>query len=242
MRFPRCVSALVFCLLAVPAFAQDPGITRQQADEILKELRQIRQLLERGTQAAPAEPTPVHARFSIEGRPMLGRKDAPITIVEFTDYQCTFCQRFHLVTFPEIRKKYIDSGKVRFVSRDFPLDFHSNALRAAESARCAGDQGLYWEMRDTLVANATKLSPDDILGFARAIKLRIPEFQSCLDKGTHRDAIRQDSAQAAALQVNGTPSFIVGKSTPDGVDGELVVGALPIAAFDAKIAEIQNRP
>jgi protein-disulfide isomerase len=241
MRFAKCVSALAFCLLSGPVVAQDPGISRQQADDILKELRQIRQLLERGTQAA-AEPGPVHGSLSIEGRPMLGNKDAPLTVVEFTDYQCTFCQRFHLVTFPEIRKKYIDTGKLRFVSIDFPLDFHSNAFRAAEAARCAGDQGMFGGMRDILVANASRLSPEDIQGFAGTLKLRMPEFKACLDQGKYREAIRQDVKQAASLQVNGTPSFIIGKSTPNGADGELLVGALPIGAFDAKIEEIQKRP
>ena len=135
--------------LAVGAGAADkkktepePGITRAQADEILDELRQIRQLLEKNAAAAPAAPEAGgKVRVKIEKLPVLGDKNAPITMVEFTDYQCGFCQRFHMSTFPEIRKKFIDTGKVRFVSRDLPLDFHSNAMRAAQAARCAGDQG-----------------------------------------------------------------------------------------------------
>jgi len=162
-------------------------------------------------------------------------------MVEFTDYQCTFCQRFHMVTFPELKKKYIDTGKVRFVSRDFPLEFHSNAFHAAEAARCAGDQGMFWEMRDTLVANATKLSPDEILAYAQSLKLQMPAFRSCMDSGKQRDAIRKDMTEAGALDINGTPSFLIGKSTAEGVDGEVVVGALPLEAFDQKIRDVEVR-
>src|SRR5262245_31091471 len=123
------------------AFAQaNETITRSQADDILKELRLIRQLLERQQQpAAPPRPTVATVAVPFTD-PVLGKKDAPVTIVEFTDYQCTFCQRFHIATFPRLKSKYIDTGKVRFYSRDMPLDFHQNALKAAVAARCAGDQ------------------------------------------------------------------------------------------------------
>src|SRR6476659_2383693 len=116
----------------------DEGITREQADAILSELKQIRTLLEKGQRVAAApQPEPVvKASLKIGTEPALGSKDAPLTMVEFTDYQCGFCRHFHLTTFPEIRKKYIDTGKVRFVTRDLPLDFHANAFPAAEAARC----------------------------------------------------------------------------------------------------------
>jgi protein-disulfide isomerase len=235
----RIVPAVLALAAILPVRGQEPGLTREQGDAILRELRQIRQLLERGArpgaQAGPAEQT---ASVKIDGAPVLGNKDAPYTIVEFTDYQCTFCQRFHNSTFPELRKKYIDSGKVRFVSRDFPLDFHSNAFKAAEAARCAGDQGRFWQMRDTLVANADKLSEDQITGFAQSLKLAMPAFRSCVDGGKYRDAIQKEIAEAMSLGVNGTPSFVIGKSTPDGVDGVVLVGAQPIGAFDLKLGDL----
>ena len=88
---------------------------------------------------------------------MLGDKNAPLTVVEFTDYQCPFCQRFHVTSYPDLKKNYIDTGKVRFYSRDLPLDFHANAMRAAQAARCANDQGQYWKMREIMSANPDKL-------------------------------------------------------------------------------------
>ena len=114
--------------------ADQSGITRQQGDEILKELRQIRQLLEK-QQAKPRAAAGRGADARQDHRPdgvsMLGSKDAPLTIVEYTDYQCPFCQRFHVTAFTELKKTYIDTGKVRFFSQDMPLDFHPNAMRAA---------------------------------------------------------------------------------------------------------------
>src|SRR5690349_3493945 len=114
---------------APAAAAADQSITRDQADEIIKELRQIRQLLEKQQAAAPAprEEQPTKAKIAdLTGVNMLGSKDAPLTIVEYTDYQCPFCQRFHLSAYPEIKKQYVDTGKVRFYSKDLPLDFHPN--------------------------------------------------------------------------------------------------------------------
>lgn len=216
----------------------EPGITREQADEILNELRQIRQLLEKGAPAAAAAEPGGGIQMNLEGGPWLGSKDAPLTLVEFTDYQCTFCQRFHEATFPELKKKYIDTGKIRFASRDMPLEFHSNASRAAEAARCAGDQGEFWEMRDRLISNASRLSPGDVAGYAQALKLDTLQFRTCMDTGKYAKTVQKDAAVAESLGVTGTPSFLVGKSTHEGVSGVILVGALPIEAFDEKLKEL----
>ena len=90
---------------------------------------------------------------------MLGSANATITLIEFTDYQCPFCSRHFNQTYEQIKKDYIDTGKVKFYLRDFPLGFHPNAQKAAEAARCAGDQGKYWEMHDALFKNQSEWSP-----------------------------------------------------------------------------------
>src|ERR1035438_901638 len=135
---------LVYATLfaALPLLAQVPndqgGLTHQQGEQILQELRQIRQLLERqqAKPAAPQEEAPTKARITdLSGVSMLGSKTAPLTIVEYTDYQCPFCQRFHVTSFNELKKAYIDTGKVRFFSKDMPLDFHPNARRPPTAAR-----------------------------------------------------------------------------------------------------------
>src|SRR5580704_11010299 len=139
---------------ATPDSTKDAGITREQGDEILNELRQIRQLLERQSKTqtpAPAPAPPLTGKLRLEGGYSLGSNDAPLTIVEFTDYQCPYCRQFESATLPDIRKKYIDTGKVRFVVRDFPLvTMHPDAMQAAEAAHCAGDQGQFLPMHDAL--------------------------------------------------------------------------------------------
>jgi protein-disulfide isomerase len=242
--------SLAVCLFAPGLPAQtkpaqspvDQGITRQQADEILKELRAIRQLLEKGARppAAPQAQAANTVTVRIEDGQWLGNRNAPLTMVEYTDYQCPFCRSFYTQTFPEIRKKYIDTGLVRFVSRDLPLDFHPDAMRAAEGARCAGDQGKFWEMRDLMASDPRKLSEQDLIGYAQKLSLGMPDFKACLTGGKHRENIQRDMSEAASLHIDGTPSFVIGRSTPDGVDGEIVVGAQPFAAFDAKFQQLRS--
>lgn len=230
-------------LAALPLAAQDKTITREQADEIIKELRQIRQLLEKQQTrpaAAPQEEQPTRAKISdLSGVSMLGSKDAPLTIVEYTDYQCPFCQRFHMAAYPEIKKNYIDTGKVRFYSKDLPLDFHPNAMRAAQAARCAAEQGKFWELRDMMGANPDKLDMGHIIGFAAGLKLDTEKIQDCVNSDKYKDRVQADVAEAMRLGASGTPAFIVGKSTGNGVDGELVVGAMPFSMFDQKLRDTQ---
>ena len=219
---------------------KDEGITREQADEILKELRQIRQLLEKQQARAPQAQGEqvVKAKVNLEGFAMLGSKEAPLTIVEFTDYQCPFCQRFHTTAFPELKKNYIDTGKVRFYSRDMPLDFHPDAMRAAEAGRCAGEQGQFWQLRDVMGANPNKLDMDSLVADATDLKMDVKAFRACVESEKYKNAVQTDVMEAMKIGANGTPTFVIGKSTPDGVDGELVVGAQPYPMFEEKLKEL----
>ena len=227
-------------LAALPLAAQDKTITREQADEIIRELRQIRQLLEKqqAKPAGPQEEQPTRAKIpDLSAVSMLGNKDAPITIVEYTDYQCPFCQRFHLSAYPEIKKNYIDTGKARFYSKDLPLDFHPNAMRAAQAAHCAGEQGKFWQLRDVMGSNPDKLDMGHIMGFAAELKLDTQKMQECINSEKYKARVESDVSEAMKLGANGTPAFIIGKSSGDGVDGELVVGAMPYSMFDQKLRD-----
>ncbi len=226
--------------LVAPLAAQEQGITRQQADQILDELRQIRQLLEKQAAAkqGPAEPT--RATLNLEGTQMLGSKDAPVTMVEFTDYQCPFCRQFHLTVFNDLKKNFIDTGKVRFYSRDLPLDaLHPNATRAAQAARCAADQGQFWALRNLMGSNPDKLDLDHLAGFATDLKMDTLAFRNCVESGKYKSAVEADVAEATKIGAQATPTFVIGKSTAQGVDGELVVGALPYAQFEQKINKLE---
>jgi protein-disulfide isomerase len=220
------------------------GITRDQADEILKELKAIHQLLERQQSAAvqpPSAPTSDKVKMSVgAGWYSMGRDDAPVTVVEFADYQCPFCRKFQSETFVELKKNYIDTGKVRFVSRDLPLDFHANAPGAAMAARCAGEQGKYWQMRDTMLVSSADLSPDSLLRYGKQINLDITAFSACLNDKKYAAAIQKDVADANTLGISGTPSFVVGKTAEDQINGVRIVGALPYSAFDTAIKNQLN--
>src|SRR3954470_12835273 len=129
------------------ATAQQPPTIQQQNEEMIKELRAIRQLLERLTQPQPSAPAqPTSAKIVDLKGYALGKPDAPLTMVEFTDLQCPFCRQFHVTSFEQLKKEYIDTGKLRYFSRDFPLEsLHPFAMQAARAAKCAADEGKFWE-------------------------------------------------------------------------------------------------
>jgi protein-disulfide isomerase len=237
------LAVLMLPLSAQQAPAQkDSGITREQADAILNELRQIRQLLEKqgGPSAAARPAEPPRAKLDLAGMQMLGSKDAPLTMVEFTDYQCPFCQRFHTTVFNDIKKNYIDTGKVRFYSRDLPLDsMHPNAIRAAMAARCAADQGQFWAIRDIMGAHPDKLDMASIMEDASSLHMNTDTFKGCVDSEKYKSAIQSDVLEAMKIGADGTPTFVIGKSTPTGVDGEVLVGAQPFVAFDQKLKQLE---
>jgi len=241
------VCLLTGLLLAGPAAAplDAQGITQQQGDEILKELRGIRTALERLAAPPAARPTPPSApapspnvRLPKVTGYVMGRPDAPITLVEFTDLQCPFCARFTATSFAQIKKEYIDKGLVRFVSRDFPLGMHPYAELAARASRCAGEQGHYWDVREALVANYNKLNPELIAATAGNAKLDMTAFRSCLDSGRFKADVQRDMDEAATIGVEGTPTFVVGRTQADGLDGTRIVGAQPFEVFDAKFKEL----
>ena len=234
--------ALIICLVPFTAFAE--GITKEQGDAILKELKAIRQELnqikKRGLapqgRGRPARPTT--ASVATLGNPILGDLKAPVTIVEFTDYQCPFCRKFYVGAYKELKKQYIDTGKLRFVLRDLPLGFHQDAKPAAISAHCAGEQDKFWQMHDALFAEKGKLGKNDILGHAKTIGLENNAFKSCLTSGRYDEGIAQDIKDANKAGITGTPGFVVGRTTDNIVKGALISGARPFNAFKAEIDKL----
>jgi protein-disulfide isomerase len=221
------------------------GMTKDQAEDILKELKAIHQLLERQQTAAvqpqAAAPASDKVKMSVAtGWYSIGRDDAPVTLVEFADYQCPFCRKFHSETFAELKKNYIDTGKVRYVSRDLPLDFHPNAPGAAVAARCAGEQNKFWEMRDLMVANAADLTTPSLLKYGGQVNLDMTAFSACLNGTKYTAAIQKDVADAGTLGISGTPSFVVGKTAKDQISGVRIVGAVPYSVFDTAIKNQLN--
>jgi len=236
-------AATVACVaLLAPATLQAQALTREQGDAILNELRQIRSLLERQAPgAAPpqqAAPGVGPVRVSIKGAPSIGGAKAPVTMVAFEDYQCPFCRRFNLQTLPELKKQFIDTGKVRYVVRDLPIDqIHPLARKAAEASHCAADQGKYWPMREKLVANMERLQPEALMGYATEVGVKLDPFRACLDRNVHAGTVQRSAEIAAELNITGTPTFVIGKANGEVVTGIRLVGAQPLGVFEQQLRE-----
>jgi protein-disulfide isomerase len=188
-----------------------------------------------GAAADAAEPGAGVVRVGLGTGPVLGRPDAPLAVVEFTDFQCPYCRRHHVRTFPGIRGAFVDTGKVRYVIRDLPLPSHPDAFDAARAARCAADQGRYWQMVDALFANQHDLGRAALLRYGAGLGVEAVRFRTCLDGDRHDAAIRRDAEDARAASLPGTPSFVVGRVVGGMVEGTRLVGAQPFEAFEARI-------
>lgn len=157
---------------------------------------------------------------SVDDDPSIGPEDAPVTIVEFSDYQCPFCARAE-PTIEQVLKEY--EGKVRLVYRDFPLSFHQNAQKAAEATECADEQGKFWEYHDKLFENQDALDVNNLKQYAKDLGLDSSKFDNCLDSGKYTEEVQKDLADGQSLGVSGTPAFFI--------NGRLVSGAQPFSAF-----------
>jgi protein-disulfide isomerase len=155
--------------------------------------------------------------------------------VEFTDYQCPFCSRHFQQTWPRLEQEFVNTGKVKFVLRDMPLEaIHPQALKAAEAARCAGDQGKYWEMHDRLFTNQNALARKDLTAHAQALGLDVAVFDKCVDSAKYTVKVRNDIIEAARGGGRGTPVFFLGLTEPSGTELKavrIIRGAQSYAAF-----------
>lgn len=193
---------------------------------------------------APQQPTgPIEV--SIDDDPILGDKNAKVTMVDFSDYECPFCKKYFDETFSQIKKDYIDTGKIKYVYRDLPLSFHQNAHKEAEAAECAREQGgdsVYYKFHDEIfkrtTSNGTGLALDQLSVIANDIGLNGSTLQSCLDSEKYKAEVDKDLADAGKYGASGTPSFFIGKSDSSGkFSGTILVGAQPFAAFKTIIDE-----
>ena len=183
---------------------------------------------------SPSQPTiptgiaSVNAKELEDDDPYLGDENAPVTIIEFSDFECPFCARFHSSTLDQIKTEYVDTGKVKFVYRDFPLDsIHSQATPAAEAAQCAFEQGKFWEFHDEIFANQQSLGSSLYKQIASDLGLDTNKFNDCVDSRKYREEVKKDLQDGASVGIRGTPGFIV-NSVP-------LSGAQPFSSFQAVI-------
>jgi len=171
---------------------------------------------------------------------VMGSDSAPVTLVEFSDFQCQYCAVFRTKVFPRIKTKFIDTGKLRFIHRHLPLSFHKNARSAAQAAVCAGDQGQYWALSDLLFSRASCLDCQGVMEFSKTLNLDRNKFEACMSSNSHIAEIEEDIESAGRLDIEGTPSFVLGTTKEKSVDGIVLRGIMPFAKFEAEINAVLN--
>jgi protein-disulfide isomerase len=162
-----------------------------------------------------------------------GRTDAPVTMIEFSDFECPFCGRYSRDTYHQIVRDYVNTGKLRYLFRHFPIERrHRKALKASEAAECARVQGRFWEMHDRLFANQQTILPHELIQHAQAIGVNVGSFQQCL-AGQATQKVKQDFADGMRAGIKGTPAFFIGTMTKEGKLKVVnkVTGAKPYATF-----------
>lgn len=204
-------------------------------------IKQILSALQKGAQGA-SPPPPVTRVELDDDDPVRGNVNAKVAIVEFSDYECPFCGRFHAQTLPSLKKDYIDTGKVQYIFRDFPLEFHPNAISASIAANCAGEQGVYWEMHDSLFVNQKRLGKALYEELAKTLKVNTVSFDTCLKDEKQAKEVTSDFVYGQSVGIEGTPTFFVGRV--DGkklVDVIQIVGAQPPAVFSRAIESLLDK-
>jgi protein-disulfide isomerase len=201
-------------------------------------------------QAQQPAVAPTPAAFSEDFAAAMGDPDAPVTIVEFTDYQCPYCSQHSLETMPQVVQDMVETGRVYYILKDFPLDqIHPDARIGAAAARCAGDQDAYWEMHDLLFARQSSWSGSGeeaavpvLMEFAAELELDTDDFAACLESGQHADAVETNLQEGRALGVSGTPHFFIAGYPLNGARPfehfELAVGL----AEEGRLAEAFEQP
>ena len=252
----RLLTVVVFMFFTQLSFAQqrltreELQLLRQDVDtikanqvEIEKAVKELKELARAGQPAPPL--TPESILLAVDDDPVKGDRKARLVLVEFSDFQCPFCARFVRETLPEIEKDYIKTGKLKYVFRDFPItSTHKDALKAAQAAGCALDQGKYWEMHDRLFENQAAYTVYNLTQNAEAIGLNKETFQQCLNKNEYETEVQSDFADGLKAGVNQTPTFFLGLTEPNSPKVKVltvITGAKPYAVFKAAIDSALQR-
>ena len=189
---------------------------------------------ERPARQIPAPTSPL----LLQGEPALGDSRAPLTIVEFSDFECSYCRRFHEQVMPQLTSEYIDTGLVRFVHKDLPLPFHPHAMPAAAAARCAGEQNRYWDIYARLFEQQNCLDCKGVMAIAAEEELDTAALQACMERTSTVALINANRSEASLHNISATPTFIIGPTqSNDSLEGRVIEGALPWSAFKEAIDE-----
>ena len=244
-------------VLLSPSIQQSHAQPNQEIESLKREIERLKEGQEKLQRAIeetqnlikknerPSATSIKEVTLTVDGYPYTGQMNAPITLVEFSDYQCPFCARHLRETFPEIYKHYIQTGKLKYVFRDFPIgSIHPQAQKAHEAAHCAGEQGKYWEMHHSLFANQKTLGGKGQAFNSEALNLDSDRFQQCLELNKYAQRISQSIVEGRKAGVRGTPTFFLGYT---GTQGEKVTavrlmrGAYPYSSFKQAIDDLLGK-
>lgn len=181
---------------------------------------------------------PTELTVRVDASRGLGSPSATLAIVEFGDYQCPYCRSFHVGTLPKLQQSYINTGKVRYFYKDFPLKNHTHASGASVTAHCAGAQQRYWQMHDRLYAEQARLGPGLYEELIKELKLDVEGFKACVRSNAVREAIEGDVSDGRAIGITATPSFVLGVIQKDQVVVKRVAAGAP--PFEAFVKEIES--
>jgi protein-disulfide isomerase len=213
---------------------------KAQQAEMQKSLEEIRDFLKQATGGRFGAPSLVNTTFDTAGAPANGNPNAPLTLIEISDYHCPFCRRHVQQTQPRLYSEYVDKGKVRHVFIHYPIaQLHPDAYKSHEAAMCAGDQGKFWDLHAKLFETPMKTA-DQFTAIAQSLGLDTTAFRACLDSNRHAKEVQDSVARITKMNVNGTPMFLVGKTSPDGQIkvAKLIEGAQSFETFKAALDEI----
>ena len=243
----RTLMSVLLLVCAANMNAQSPASDKSQtrdeqikalAEQILSSLNDIKQLLATNPALRPTpQPLAPPSALTIQHESFRGGSAAAVAIVEYADFECPFCGQYQREVYPQLAKDYIDTGKVKYFYRDLPLPMHPHAMVAARAARCAGEQGKYWEMHDSLFAKQNLLRDVDMPARAQELGLDTAKFSECISGDRYTEEINKSAAEAQKMGIEGTPTFFVGQVNPNGelTNLKMIVGSRSYDAFKSVI-------
>ena len=226
-------SFLLLVLMFLPLVSTNSGTESSKSEATLSDQEEMDLLMQIANKARTSRG--VDGVVTIDGHPSIGSGHADIVLIEFSDFQCAFCRRHLNSVMPVLVSEFVETGEVEYAFMDFPVeDRHPQATKAAIAARCAEEQGKYWEMRKRLFISSAMLEETDLENHAEAVGLDMREFGACRKSDQHHNAVRFDQNEGAKLRVRGTPTFFIGRRVSEGNQVRVeksIIGHQPIDVF-----------
>lgn len=223
---------------------KDVGTIGEQQQQIIGELDEIKKVLSRiaiPLRPPAPEPPALPATLGVGGEDYRGDSDANLAVIEYSDFECPYCGLYEREVSPQLLENYVKSGKVKLFYRDLPLPMHPHAMQAARAARCAGEQGKFWEMHDSIFAEQRALSDPALMDRAKTLGLDLEKFSGCFTSQKYMEDIRKSISEAQALGIDGTPTFFIGTIAPHATEVTItksISGTRPYQVFQTALDEL----